>query len=88
MKKLKQIHRWTNRIINFIFTLVIAGILYVLAQVFLIASFKIPSDSMAPTLIRGDLVWVWKPTIGPRLFDIFASMKGKQVEIHRIPGIK
>lgn len=88
MEKLKQVHRWTNRIINMIFALVIAGILYVLAQVFLIASFKIPSDSMAPELIRGDLVWVWKPTIGPRLFDIFASMKGQQVEIHRIPGIK
>lgn len=88
MEKHKLIHRWTNRIMNIIFALAAAGILYVLIQVFLIASFKIPSDSMAPELIKGDLVWVWKPTIGPRLFNIFASMKGEQVNIYRIPGIR
>lgn len=88
MEKHKLIHRWTNRIMNIIFALAAAGILYVLIQVFLVASFKIPSDSMAPELIKGDLVWVWKPTIGPRLFNIFASMKGEQVKIYRIPGIR
>lgn len=88
MIKLKQIHRWANRIINIIFALTMVGLLYILAQVFLIASFKIPSESMTPELIKGDLVWVWKPTLGPRLFNLFASMKGEQVEIYRIPGFK
>lgn len=88
MKELKQVNHWTNRIINIIFASTIAGIFYILVQVFLIASFKIPSDSMAPELINGDLVCVWKPTLGPRIFDIFASMRGEQTEIYRIPGIK
>lgn len=88
MDKNERIQCWINRIINIIFGLAIVGLLYILILVFLIASFKIPSDSMAPGLIKGDLVLVWKPTIGPRLFNIFASMKGRQVEIHRVPGIK
>ncbi len=88
MVRYKRIFHWVNKIINIIFALTAIGILYILIQVFLVASFKIPSESMAPELIKGDLVWVWKPTIGPRLFNIFASMKGKQVEIYRIPGVK
>lgn len=83
----ERIQCWINRIINIIFGLAIVGVLYILILIFLIASFKIPSDSMAPGLIKGDMVVVWKPTIGPRLFNIFASMKSEQVEIHRIPGI-
>lgn len=88
MNKYKQILVWINRLINTLFGLAVLGVLYVFAQVFLIASFKIPSDSMSPELIKGDFVWVWKPTIGPRLFNIFASMKGKQVDIYRCPGFK
>ncbi len=84
----KQAQVWINKLINVLFGLTIIGVLYVLAQVFLIASFKIPSDSMSPELIRGDFVWVWKPTIGPRFFNIFASMKGNQVDIYRFPGFK
>lgn len=88
MNKYKQTQVWINRLINTLFGLAVLGVLYVFVQVFLIASFKIPSDSMSPELIKGDFVWVWKPTIGPRLFNIFASMKGKQVDIYRCPGFK
>jgi signal peptidase I len=31
---------------------------------------------------------VFKPIPGPRLFDVFALLKGKQVSIFRLPGIK
>lgn len=41
---------------------------------------------MEPQLQIGDQVLVNKLIAGPRLFNIFASMKGKQVEIYRIPG--
>ncbi|UBD73731.1 signal peptidase I [Parabacteroides goldsteinii] len=88
MKKNNQIRHWINRTINCVLGLSLVGLLYVLVQVFLIASFRIPSDSMAPELIKGDLVWVLKPIIGPRLFNILASMKGEQVEIYRVPGIR
>lgn len=88
MKKYNQIWYWINRAINCVFGLSLVGLLYVLVEIFLIASFKIPSDSMTPALIKGDIVWVLKPIIGPRLFNVLASMKGKQVEIYRLPGIR
>lgn len=62
--------------------------LWFVVQVFVFASFKIPSDSMEPELTTGDNVLVWKPTIGPRIFNLFASMRNEQTEIYRIPGFK
>lgn len=43
---------------------------------------------MSPELINGDFVLVWKPTIGPRFFNIFSSMRNEQVDIYRLPGLK
>ena len=63
-------------------------LLYVFAQVFLLASFRIPSDSMEPGLVEGDDVWVWKPTLGARLFDVNATLRLEQTEIYRMPGLR
>jgi signal peptidase I len=63
-------------------------VLWFTLQVFLFSSFKIPSDSMEPELTIGDNILVLKPTIGPRVFNLFASMRNEQTEIYRIPGIK
>lgn len=60
--------------------------IYVFLLIFCFSTFKIPSDSMEPQLQIGDQVLVNKLIAGPRLFNIFASLKGKQVEIYRIPG--
>ena len=43
---------------------------------------------MEPELVVGDNVLVFKPVIGPRLFNLFASMREEQTEIYRIPGFK
>ena len=43
---------------------------------------------MEPGLITGDNILVWKPTVGPRIFNLFASMRNEQTEIYRIPGFK
>lgn len=43
---------------------------------------------MEPQLTAGDNILVWKPTIGPRIFNLFASMRNEQTNIYRIPGIK
>jgi signal peptidase I len=64
------------------------GIVFVCLQVFLFASFKIPSNSMSPSLDTGDHVLVFKPILGPRLFNLFATLSGEQVEIYRTPGIR
>lgn len=62
--------------------------LWFFGQVFLFASFKIPSDSMEPELTAGDRVLVFKPTIGPRLFNVSATLRLEQPEIYRLPGWK
>lgn len=62
--------------------------IWVIIQVLFFASFRIPSDSMEPVLTTGDNILVFKPTIGARVFNVFASMRNEQTEIHRVPGVK
>lgn len=62
--------------------------LWLLAQVFLFSSFRIPSDSMSPALQKGDCVLVWKPIVGARLFNLHRSLQLEQTEIYRLPGFR
>lgn len=88
-KEVKQaLQNGMNRTVNIVFWLCMAAVLWFVMQVFLWASFKIPTDSMEPELTTGDNLLVWKPTIGPRLFDLSATMQLEQTEIYRLPGFK
>lgn len=80
--------KWVNRAIDITFWLLIVVVLLVVGQIFLLASFKIPSESMGPELTTGDNILVWKPTIGARLFNIYATMRYEQTEIYRVPGFR
>ncbi|MDD2952260.1 MAG: signal peptidase I, partial [Parabacteroides sp.] len=62
--------------------------LFVVIQIFLFSSFKIPSNSMEPGLIAGDYVLVNKLIPGARLFNVFAAMRGERVKIARLPSIR
>ena len=88
MKKLIRTSYLFKKAVNIVFWLCMAAALWFVTQVFVWASFKIPSDSMEPELTTGDNVLVWKPTIGPRIFNLFASMRNEQTKIYRIPGFK
>lgn len=85
MKTFYKIFDW---LLNLILGLAALICLWVVMQVFFFTSFRIPSDSMEPELVAGDCVFVLKPLSGPRLFNLFASMKGEQVEIYRLPGVQ
>lgn len=61
---------------------------YLFFQIFVFASFTIPSDSMSPELKQGDHILVVKPIYGARLFDVFATLRLEQVEIYRTPGFR
>ena len=50
MKRQVHIHNLINKIINIVFWLCMIGVLWLVVQVFVFASFKIPSDSMEPGL--------------------------------------
>lgn len=75
-------------ILNGIIAITVIGCMWVFSQVFLLASFRIPSDSMEPELVEGDFVAVWKPTLGARLFNLNATLRLEQTEIHRVPGLR
>lgn len=88
MKKQKHIRNLINKAVDIVFWSCMVTVLWFTLQVFLFSSFKIPSDSMEPELTIGDNILVLKPTIGPRVFNLFASMRNEQTEIYHIPGIK
>lgn len=67
MEQQTLIQNLINKAINIVFWLCMIVALWFVVQVFVFASFKIPSDSMEPELTTGDNVLVWKPTIGPRI---------------------
>ncbi len=59
--------RWFDTIIYITYLCTCLFLLWILAQVLVFASFRIPSDSMSPELREGDFVLVWKPVVGARL---------------------
>lgn len=56
-------------------------------QIFCFTTFKIPTDSMEPSLLAGDKIVVNKLIQGARLFDVFASLGGEDIDIYRMPGV-
>ncbi|WP_417139923.1 signal peptidase I [Phocaeicola sp.] len=85
-KQKKVAEKWGNRLVNFILALSFCFVTYVLLQVFAVTSFKIPSDSMEPSLLAGDYILVDKCSGGARLFDLLGALEKEEVKIHRVPG--
>jgi signal peptidase I len=61
------------------------GVVYVLLQIFFIASFSVPTESMVPVITPGDKVLVCKCLTGSRLFDYRDAADGKAVTVRRTP---
>ena len=66
--------------------LLIGGILYFLGVVMIFDTFRVPTDSMMPTILPGDRGIINKLKLGGRLFNVFAAAEGKVVSIKRLPG--
>ena len=73
-------------LLNICFYLCMLLVAYVLIQVFVVTSFRIPSDSMLPAIMPGDCVWVDKCSGGARLFNLWAAIDGQEVDVKRVPG--
>ena len=56
---------------------------YLLLQVFLLVSFKVPTNSIVPEIMPGDFILVEKLSMGPRLFNVFKATRLEDVEIYR-----
>jgi len=79
---------WLNILVNLVFygSIAVAG--YLLLQVFLLVSFKVPTNSMTPALLPGDFILVEKLSMGPRLFNVSKSLRREDVEVYRLPGLR
>lgn len=68
----------------FILSLLLIG--WILLQVTVFASFKIPTDSMEPALVAGDNILVNKLYMGGRLFNLWRSDNKGELEVYRLPS--
>ena len=86
-----KLARYYNRILNWSINLILlAGglvVLWLFVQVFVITSFRVPTDSMEPELMAGDVILVNKLAYGARIFNVKKALDGQPVEITRLPGI-
>ena len=84
-------YKGTLKYVDKLLKLVYWGCVLVLCWLFLqmvaIATFRIPTDSMHPTLKPGDNILVNKGVMGARIFNIWDAAEEKEVEIHRLPGL-
>ncbi|MDR0573058.1 MAG: signal peptidase I, partial [Tannerella sp.] len=87
-KDKKLFRKLCNIVVDIVFWGCILVLVYIAGLIFLFASFSVRSGSMHPTLMGGDVVFVWKPILGARLFNIFDALDGKQVTVRRLPGLR
>ena len=85
--KMKWLKKYADRLLNLFMVIGILLLFWLLLQVTVVASFRIPTDSMQPTLQPGDNILVNKSIMGARIFNIWDAAEDKEVEIHRLPGI-
>ena len=79
--------RFIDKIMNLFLIICGVALLWIIILVTCIASFKIPSDSMEPTLLAGDNILVNKCVMGGRLFNIWDALEDKEINISRLPGL-
>ncbi len=75
-----------NTLINIAFYISVTITIIIFIKIFVLSSFKIPSNSMQPTIIQGDYILVNKAIYGARLFDVFDALDHKKVKIYRMPA--
>ena len=84
---MKWLQKYLDRLLNLLMGIGVLVLFWLLLQVTVVASFRIPTDSMQATLLPGDNILVNKSIMGARIFDIWDMAEEKEVEIHRLPGM-
>lgn len=89
IKRLKSVYeKVTNIIINICTLLLIVLLLYGIRRVFIAEQFRIPTESMIPSLFPGDKVWVNKTLFGGRIYKSFKFEDHAPLKCFRMPGIR
>lgn len=89
---MKRIVKYLDKLLNiFLFTsctIIISVFCYYLERIFIADQFIIPSDSMSPTLLVGDRVWVNKLIAGARIYNDIDSIKNETLQSWRTRGVR
>ena len=83
----KPFQRYVDKFLTIVFYLCVLLIIGLFFQVTVFVTFRIPTDSMQPTLHSGDNILVNKSIMGARIFNIWDAAEEKEVEIYRLPGL-
>ncbi len=76
-------------LINYAFVcFVLLGLLHFGRRIFIAERFSIPSESMKPTLVPGDKVWVDKMLYGARIYTSFEFDNHAPLKCFRMPGFR
>ena len=81
------VYRSKNLFLSVSFYICVLMLFGYILQMIVFAAFRIPTDSMQPTLQPGDNILVNKSIMGARIFNIWEAAEEKEVEIHRLPGL-
>ena len=79
--------KFADRLLTVMVCLSVAIVIYFLMHATAFCTFRIPTDSMQPTLLPGDNILVNKSIMGARIFNIWEAADEKEVEIYRLPGL-
>ena len=82
------VDKLVRKLISLFFSLCVFFSIGCFVLVTTIASFRIPTDSMQPTLQPGDNILVNKSIMGARIFNIWEVAEEKEVDIYRLPGLR
>ena len=85
-------HPILNRLTDIVWYIIMSLFFFVcihfFRRIFVAERFIIPSDSMIPTLVPGDKVWVNKLMFGSRIYTSFNFEDHAPLECFRIPGFR
>ncbi|MBO4560651.1 MAG: signal peptidase I [Bacteroidaceae bacterium] len=91
-KKQTPVHSSSDIITDWALRIMICVLLVVtthfVRRIFIAERFKVPSNSMQPTLVPGDKIWVNKMLIGARIYKSLDFEDHAPLKCFRMPGIR
>ena len=73
---LRGMKKWNRIIMNLLYGFCCIVVVWMMVQLFVFTSFRIPSDSMEPSVLAGDYILVDKCSKGGRFFNVFDAIDG------------
>ena len=91
-KRQAPVHSSSDIITDWALRIMICVLLIVAAhyvrRIFIAERFKVPSNSMQPTLVPGDKIWVTKMLVGARIYKSLDFEDHAPLNCFRMPGIR